>query len=609
MRKSKQTMMLLLGFLCLFASFNTRAEPTQEETVEERMAKAEALQLTDWVDEEGFLVDAFFDGKSDSQISNMGLDGLVRVLSAEELEARVAHLNAGISPFLVTAYEKVSQKNPDTGALLYTGFFEVDGRLAYCIERSVATPAKGSETGTPKEVTNNKIRKVLYYGYNGPKDKGYTHVETALAAAEANGDGDNSLGRNVLAEIVGFAVPPDSFQVWKVSTNGGQTQDLAYYTIVPDGYIQIKKVSADTTITEGNPNYSLKGAVYTVYQDKACENEITTMTTKEDGFTKDVAFAPGTYYVKETKSPKGYDLDSTVHKAVVKSSIVTAIEVEDEPQLVVPKKLIQKVDAETGEASPQGYGSFENAEFLVRFYKELYEEGVDPATLGETPDGEWWFRSNAAGMMRFGVNFFLQGDSLRENASGFGRLPMGTLTIQEVKAPVGYRVQPTVFVKQMTEPVSGIGAFELEEPIIQVTIQKVKEGTTEKLPGAVFEYESPSGQTEQFVTDAEGKIMLKGLPVGVHRLQEIQAPEGYELNASAIIIRVREDGNILAEGNVEIKTLEDENLLITIENSETQEQLSKRLPETGDVAVALNMMTGFGCIVTTIIRKKRRLTI
>ena len=46
--------------------------------------------------------------------------------------------------------------------------------------------------------------------------------------------------------------PPSGFKVYVVSTNGGSTQDLAYWEYSPKGTLQISKSSADPSITNGN---------------------------------------------------------------------------------------------------------------------------------------------------------------------------------------------------------------------------------------------------------------------------------------------------------------------------------------------------------------------
>ncbi len=329
MGKGRRFTVLLLLFLFCFVSLQTQAE--QNET-ERRLSKAQSLGLSEYVDEEGYLTDQFFEGKTDSELEEMDIDDLICVMTREELEIFVMQLEAGICPMTVTYYQKVSQVNPDTGGTLYTGVFEVDGRLAYCIERSVATPPKGSSTGEWQAVTNDNLRKVLYYGYQGPKDSGYTYVETALAAGEANGDGDNSLGRKILAEIKSKSSPPSTFQVWKVETNEGSTQDLAFYTIVENGYARVKKASSNPSATSGNAYYSLQGAVYGIYSNKACTTLAGKVTTGTDGYSNSLSLVPGTYYVKEITAPQGFLLSSEVKTMTVSSSQTTTIIMENEPK-------------------------------------------------------------------------------------------------------------------------------------------------------------------------------------------------------------------------------------------------------------------------------------
>ena len=334
---------LLLAFI--FCSFLCRAMTpvsAQENEVDETTARkeqAKQLGLEGWIDDEGFLVDSFYANKSDEALSEMGIDGLVRTLSQEELDAYVECLNLGIAVYDVTYYKKVSQVNPSTGGTLYTGVFEVDGVLSYCIERSVDTPPRGSRTGTPQEVTNSKLRKVLYYGYNGPQNKGYTYVETALAAGEANGDGDNSLGRNVLAQIVQLDEPPSSFKVWKVTTNGGTTQDLAYYTLEEKGKVQVKKISANPEMTDGKAAYSLQGAVFGVYADASCIMEVGRLTTDAEGNSETIELEAGTYFLKELTAPNGYLANMETASVLVEEAKTIVVTVANEPRANMGFKL------------------------------------------------------------------------------------------------------------------------------------------------------------------------------------------------------------------------------------------------------------------------------
>ena len=83
-------------------------------------------------------------------------------------------------------------------------------------------------------------------------------------------------------------------------TDNAGIQSLLVYT--PDipltGYVNLNKVSANPEITNGNSYYSLAGAVYGVYTEWDCINQVGTLTTDEWGNTNTVELNAGTYYVK-----------------------------------------------------------------------------------------------------------------------------------------------------------------------------------------------------------------------------------------------------------------------------------------------------------------------
>lgn len=79
------------------------------------------------------------------------------------------------------------------------------------------------------------------------------------------------------------------------------------------GRIGVNKTSGNTTITNGNGNYSLKGAVYTVYKNSGLTDVVGTITTDANGngWLNDIPL--GTYYIKETKASPGYNLDTKTY--------------------------------------------------------------------------------------------------------------------------------------------------------------------------------------------------------------------------------------------------------------------------------------------------------
>lgn len=64
--------------------------------------------------------------------------------------------------------------------------------------------------------------------------------------------------------------------------------------------------------------YSYDGAVYTAYSDSACTKVAQNVTTGTIGYGEgDMKLTPGTYWVKETRAPKGFNLDTGVYKVSV----------------------------------------------------------------------------------------------------------------------------------------------------------------------------------------------------------------------------------------------------------------------------------------------------
>lgn len=222
------------------------------------------------------------------------------------------------------------------------------------------------------------------------------------------------------------------------------------------GKLTILKKSANTDITDNNPCYSLKGAEYGVYKTeadaKSDKNKVTSLKTKDTGWSNTVELKAGTYYLKEVTAPKGYALSSEINKVTITAGKETQFgtnnELMDYPQNDPVNILLGKVDKETNKNKPQGSASLANAEFTVKYYKGLYDE--DPATQNQTPARSWVLKTDEDGYCDLSDSYKISGDKFYYDSNNIIVLPVGTITIQETKAPTGYFINNEVFVRKIT---------------------------------------------------------------------------------------------------------------------------------------------------------------
>ena len=289
-------------------------------------------------------------------------------------------------------------------------------------------------------------------------------------------------------------------------------------------------------------NLTLEGAEYTVkyYKDFLNKEEVKTATpfrtwifrTDKNGVIKladkwkvggDELFKNqnsnpvglrGTISFEETKAPKGF----------AKTDGIVALRhfndsehfggIDDENELIITdiektQKVnikIQKKDAETGEAKPQGYGSFAGAKFNVWMY--------DPLQLMDVLVGTIVTNENGTGELV--------------------KLAPGLYTIEEIEAPSGYnkntnKVKIEARVKELNTAYFDYIATIAEKPIT-VTVDKTsfdEVGAVVPVKGAVLAlYTSNDEKVEEWTSD--GKVhTFKGLAKGKYVIKELVTPQGY----------------------------------------------------------------------------------
>ena len=287
--------------------------------------------------------------------------------------------------------------------------------------------------------------------------------------------------------------------------------------------------------------------------DEEPKNKVNTLTIgkydnteKNKNWSNEIELEAGTYYVKETKAPKGYALNPNAVKVVIEAGKNTWIGEEsndfvDYPQSDPVSVVLGKIDKETNKNKPQGSASLAGAEFTVKYYKGLYDS--DPAKAGQTPARSWVLKTDKDGYCDLTKEYKISGDDFYYNNTDLPTLPVGTITIQETKAPSGYFINNEVFVRKITPSgsdanVSTYNYPEVNEKVIKFDIKKVQAGTSTPVAGAVFLHTLPDGSTKELTTNGSGEITITGLASGTHKIKEIKSPDGYQLNPNEVVFNV-----------------------------------------------------------------------
>ena len=245
--------------------------------------------------------------------------------------------------------------------------------------------------------------------------------------------------------------------------------------------VTLTKTSADVSITQGNSAYSLAGATYNVYKGTCGTGSVVaTFTTDAAGHaTLSTPLEDGTYSVKEVTPPKGYKLDTKVYTFTIDGSD-TSLSVEDEPGTLTLK--LKKKDSQTG-STPQG-----NASLAGAVYQVSYQMGGQTVTKELTSD--------ASG-----------------NLGTLEGLPLGTVTVKELTAPEGYRLDTqvhtyTVDGSQLTGDVYELEVTGLAEEVQRggLTIQK-KDNQTGTTPQGDANFE---GITFEIVNESQNPVVVNG---------------------------------------------------------------------------------------------------
>ena len=295
---------------------------------------------------------------------------------------------------------------------------------------------------------------------------------------------------------------------------------------VPDtdlNRIKIKKVDE-----KGNP---LEGAVF------KCEGPGGPYTAETDGngyavFDK---LADGKYTVTETSAPAGYETTDEVWNVTLpdQDKHEKTIEVKNEKEYSITYEICVRKKNEDGDR-------LEGVKFKCWSEDGYYAEIITD----------------------------------RNGIAKFDGLPPDTFYVQEIATIDGYKLDDTIH--KVTVPKEGTNDQIVyldvvnEENKNEAQIKKVDADTGMTLPGAKFRVTGPDGYDQELTSDENGIVKLTGLKIGDYTVQEIKAPEGYNLATKPYYFTIHADAsknkfehvleNIPIKNKVKIKKIDEATL-------------------------------------------------
>lgn len=320
--------------------------------------------------------------------------------------------------------------------------YTINGSPAWCVEPEVTGwPLAGTryeEDGT----MSNKMARIIGMG-----------VMNGMSAGAIQAALDNYAGHSATSSD-GLPTDPNS-SVYSANGSYACTIDV-YSPVGNEGIIQrlgsnprcvplnpsvsVHKVSSSSFNYAMNcPGiYSLAGAVYGIYRDLECTDEVTTLITGANGDSPSKELPSGTYYIKEKSPSNGFKIDEKIYTVILSpgnSRTVTSLEDPyDDPTVL---KLTKK------SSNTNGYVKYlDTAEFTVSYFDTYtYSSSLSPKLT-------WVFKpiiKNGEAIVEFDREHYVSGPDLFDENDQL-KIPLGTFTIEETKAPQTYLRDPNVYV-------------------------------------------------------------------------------------------------------------------------------------------------------------------
>lgn len=344
---------------------------------------------------------------------------------------------------------------------------------------------------------------------------------------------------------------------------------LAYKTGVTNSYkrASVKVVKIDKYSSDKKPHgeADLEGAQFTLYADQACTTPATvydatgnafaagTYTVSGGAFSTDYLKSGVTYYLKETKSPKGYTLSNDVLPVSVDASGATAAytsdiaTVEYGNQPVLGKVAVQKYysDGESGALEPEANTTFQ----VYLTSKGSYDKCDDYERATIKTDANGYGVTKDLYFGKYTVHQVDSGDVDAIHVKDFN------VDVTEAGKTYTYPLNNKLF-KAFLRIIKKDG--NTEKPVLKAgtTYQIYKlNGGKEELVEQSYSNGTKMVKINKFVTDETGEIMtVQALRSATYRIYEVDSASGLHITEKYIEVTINSkadnyEGYIDEDGN------------------------------------------------------------